>query len=258
MLIAVTAVCCTVSVYTKLAFIALLSVLACVDFIGAMKKANLKGSALIPSVAVALAVLSLLISHDYLVIIAVVAVLAILIKAVIRVDAPGAIAELCALVYPCSLLLVVAIAATSKIWISVFLIACVSTWICDAFALFGGLLFGKHRLAPKVSPKKSIEGAVSGALFSVFFAIPVFFILKHFEESGIYCPSLAVCIICSLICSSLGQFGDLAASVFKRYVGIKDYSNLIPGHGGVLDRLDSLLFSIPVAYLMLGFIYNRL
>ena len=125
-------------------------------------------------------------------------------------------------------------------------IACISTWVCDSFALFGGKRFGKHKLAPEVSPNKTVEGAICGAVSAVVAGIILFFVLKQW-----YPVNCLACALTALICSSFGQVGDLAASLIKRMAGLKDYSNLIPGHGGVMDRVDSLLFSIPSAYFCL-------
>ena len=105
--------------------------------------------------------------------------------------------------------------------------------------LFGGMLFGKHKVAPSVSPNKTIEGCICGALSSLLAGLAVYFILKASK----YIP-LHTCLVTAFIASSLGQIGDLAESLIKRM-------NLIPGHGGMLDRADSLLFSIPSAYFCL-------
>lgn len=110
----------------------------------------------------------------------------------------------------------------------------------DVFAYFSGYVFGKHKLSPKISPKKTIEGSIGGILGSVllcglfgYFLMPL--MLIH-------------CVIIGIIASVLSQIGDLTASIFKRKMGLKDYGNLIPGHGGVLDRIDSLLFTAPLIY----------
>ncbi len=110
----------------------------------------------------------------------------------------------------------------------------------DVMAYFSGYLFGKHKLCPVISPKKTIEGSVGGTLGSVilcgvfgYFLVPE--ILVH-------------CLIIGLLGGIISQFGDLTASIFKRKMGIKDYGNLIPGHGGVLDRFDSVLFTAPLVY----------
>ena len=112
----------------------------------------------------------------------------------------------------------------------------------DSFALFIGLLCGKHKMSPKISPKKSWEGAIAGLIFGT--AIPCVF--YHFVVSQI---TVKVVIITALL-SIFGQIGDLIFSKIKRENDIKDFSNLMPGHGGALDRLDSTLV-IFMAYLLL-------
>lgn len=162
-----------------------------------------------------------------------------------KLRGPGALATLAVLAYPVfPIVLIMRLTALPHgMWIPVFAIGCVSTWICDSFALFGGKLFGKHHIVPHVSPNKTLEGFISGAVCAALSGIGLYFALRaHFDVS------LAFCVISSLLASSLGQIGDLAASLIKRMSGFKDYSNLIPGHGGVMDRVDSLLFSIPTTY----------
>ena len=103
--------------------------------------------------------------------------------------------------------------------------------------------FGRHKLAPLVSPKKTIEGALCGALSSIVTGFIVWLIFRF-----TYPIPLWLCLVTSLLASSMGQIGDLAESLLKRMIGVKDFSNLIPGHGGMFDRADSLLFSIPTVY----------
>ncbi len=110
----------------------------------------------------------------------------------------------------------------------------------DIMAYFTGMAFGKHKLCPNLSPKKSIEGAVGGVLGSVLFCgIFAWFAMPDF---------LGICLIIGVFGSVVAQLGDLSASAFKRRMGIKDYGNLIPGHGGILDRFDSVLFTAPAVY----------
>ena len=110
--------------------------------------------------------------------------------------------------------------------------------ICtDTFAYFGGLLLGKHKLMPKISPNKTIEGSVIGSMVGTL--VPCFVYL-FFVNPDI---NIAVLIIISLTISLFGQLGDLLFSSIKRYFKIKDFSNLIPGHGGILDRFDSVLIA---------------
>ena len=131
-----------------------------------------------------------------------------------EVSGRGALYTLAGLTYPCVLFGILMVISVSRIWWQTLVLACASTWICDSAALFGGTRFGKHKLAPLVSP------------------IPFW-----------------VCMLTSFVASTMGQIGDLAESLLKRMIGVKDFSNLIPGHGGVFDRADSLLFSIPTVYL---------
>lgn len=150
--------------------------------------------------------------------------------------------------YPLSpILLMVYIALKDHLWAPVFLNAIVPAILSDTFALFGGSLFGKHKLAPHISPKKTVEGLISGLIFGTLSGFGVHYILVAFSRNLI--PLWAV-VIAAFFSAVSGAFGDLAASAIKREVGIKDYSNLIPGHGGVLDRVDSVLFSIPVCYMI--------
>jgi phosphatidate cytidylyltransferase len=114
-----------------------------------------------------------------------------------------------------------------------------SVWGCDTFAYFFGKAFGKHRLFERVSPKKSIEGAIAGLIGGIF----VFFLSKWIGLLGI---GNGLALISGIIVGTIGQMGDLVESWFKRDAGVKDSSALLPGHGGMLDRFDSLMFIAPV------------
>jgi phosphatidate cytidylyltransferase len=120
----------------------------------------------------------------------------------------------------------------------------------DMFAYFVGMKFGRHKLIPAVSPKKSVEGAIGGLVFGALFA-SVFGILTN--VFGPDFPVLFV-IVVSLVASALSQIGDLVASKFKRSYGIKDYSNLFPGHGGILDRFDSSMFVAMALFVLVSLI----
>ncbi|MDO4545582.1 MAG: phosphatidate cytidylyltransferase [Bacillota bacterium] len=110
----------------------------------------------------------------------------------------------------------------------------------DIMAYFSGYLLGKHKLCPKISPKKTIEGSVGGILGSVILSG----LFGYF-----FMPDILIhCLVIGLLGGIVSQFGDLTASIFKRKMGIKDYGNLIPGHGGILDRFDSVLFTGPMVY----------
>ena len=122
----------------------------------------------------------------------------------------------------------------------------ISSWICDTCAYAVGMVFGKHRLAPVLSPKKSVEGAVGGvlgsalvgALFAKLFLAPA-----SGSEQAVWAAALI-----GAMGAVISQVGDLAASAIKRNHEIKDYGKLIPGHGGIMDRFDSVLFTAPVIY----------
>lgn len=112
------------------------------------------------------------------------------------------------------------------------------TTITDTFALFTGSLIGKHKLCPKISPKKTIEGLVGGTIMGAFVAT-VFY--NTLISSTV--PLVTVIMLTFVLCL-IGQLGDLVFSSIKRYYDVKDFSNLIPGHGGILDRFDSLIFVV--------------
>lgn len=125
------------------------------------------------------------------------------------------------------------------------------TWATDTGAYAFGRMFGRHKLIPSVSPAKTIEGALGGLLISVLGAwLYVQFLLKPFAHLSMLPLSI---VAFGLIVGFVGQVGDLAESLLKRDAGVKDSSKLLPGHGGILDRFDSLLFVLPVAYLLLGY-----
>ena len=126
----------------------------------------------------------------------------------------------------------------------------IGSWLSDTVAYYFGKFFGKHKLCPKVSPKKTIEGSIGGFLGATLgcglFGIAV----------SSYVPQVSIIhfFLIGALCGIMGQFGDLVASSIKRFVGLKDYSNLIPGHGGILDRFDSILFNAVVVFYYLTFI----
>ena len=123
-----------------------------------------------------------------------------------------------------------------------------ASWGSDVFAYFIGKRWGKHKFT-KISPNKTIEGCVAGVLGAVISAIVYTIAINNIFALGI--NYLLVAII-TIILSLIGQIGDLAASSVKRYCEVKDFGELIPGHGGMLDRIDSVIFILPFAYILLG------
>ena len=114
----------------------------------------------------------------------------------------------------------------------------IGAFITDTFCYFSGMLFGKHKLIPRISPKKTIEGAIGGTLVCILAFIAYGAIVSKFTELNADYLALA---ITGLILAIVSQIGDLVASAVKRNYGIKDYGKLFPGHGGVMDRFDSLI-----------------
>jgi len=130
-----------------------------------------------------------------------------------------------------------------------YLLVFIGPWISDIFAYLCGRLFGKHKLIPEVSPKKTIEGSIGGIIFAAVAFVVYAFVIKSWfvpEASLTY----VVMAIAGAVISVISQIGDLSASAVKRHFGIKDYGWIFPGHGGVLDRFDSVLLTAPVLYMM--------
>lgn len=127
----------------------------------------------------------------------------------------------------------------------------IAAFATDTFAYFAGRFFGKRKLMPAISPKKTLEGAIGGALGCVLmtFLYGVYLKNSNFVSDV---PLIHFAVI-GLFCSIISQLGDWAASSIKRFAKIKDYGNLIPGHGGVLDRFDSILFTAPMVYFYFKF-----
>lgn len=123
----------------------------------------------------------------------------------------------------------------------------IPAWITDVCALYTGKTIGKHHFT-KISPNKTIEGCIGGTIGAILVTL-LYTIL--FNQIVDYKINYIVIGIAAFVLSIIGQIGDLAASSIKRYVGEKDFSNLIPGHGGMLDRIDSIIFIAPFAYLLL-------
>lgn len=129
------------------------------------------------------------------------------------------------------------------------------SWGCDTCAYCFGMLFGKHKMSPKLSPKKSVEGAVGGVIGAAVLTIIYGFIFKsnmHADVPYIFMMA-GICAAGALI----SMVGDLAASAIKRNFEIKDYGKLIPGHGGILDRFDSVIFTAPIIYYLCLYLISR-
>jgi phosphatidate cytidylyltransferase len=131
-----------------------------------------------------------------------------------------------------------------KIIISIFILI----WTNDTFAYIVGKAIGKHKLLEKISPKKTIEGFIGGLVFSIVASI---LISKYYIGAS----ATFIWIIIALIVSIFGTLGDLIESKFKRMAGVKDSGKIMPGHGGILDRLDSVIFVSPFVFLFYQILY---
>ena len=129
----------------------------------------------------------------------------------------------------------------------IVLLPLLAAWGADTCALFAGMLFGKHKLAPVVSPKKTVEGAVGGVVGGAVLVMLAALLMNTFLDLDM--PIWAAALLGG-VGAVMGEIGDLAFSVIKRQTGIKDYGHIFPGHGGVLDRFDSVLFVAPFAEIL--------
>ncbi len=132
----------------------------------------------------------------------------------------------------------------------------VGSWVCDTCAYFVGSFFGKHKLIPILSPKKTVEGAVGGVIGAVVVAVIYAFIVIRLRghEPGTRVTVIGGFAMLAMLTSVFSMIGDLTASAFKRHYGIKDYGDLIPGHGGILDRFDSVIVTAPLVYLVMNYL----
>ncbi|MBN2852883.1 MAG: phosphatidate cytidylyltransferase [Clostridia bacterium] len=131
-------------------------------------------------------------------------------------------------------------------WLLLFLI--IGAFITDIFAYYTGYLFGKHKIIPRISPKKTIEGSIGGLVFCLIFTFGYSILYKYITSDMI--PIYKIILI-GVLSGVLSQIGDWSASYIKRQLGVKDFGTIMPGHGGMLDRLDSILFLAPIIFLII-------
>lgn len=147
--------------------------------------------------------------------------------------------------YFLSTLLQIFLSENGKFYI---LIPMISAWSSDTLALFTGMAFGKHKLAPNISPKKTVEGSIGGVLGGIIGMLIFTYIVRTYFAFDF---SYVLAILIGVMGSVLGQIGDLSFSSIKRTYEIKDYGYIIPGHGGILDRFDSVIFVAPLVAMIL-------
>ncbi len=126
----------------------------------------------------------------------------------------------------------------------------IGAWATDTFAYFTGVAIGKTKILPKISPKKSLEGCIGGVLGCILAMV----LFGLYFKNVLAVPVIQFAIL-GLLCGIISQVGDWSASAVKRIAGVKDYGNIMPGHGGVLDRLDSILFVAPVVYFYINLVF---
>ena len=134
------------------------------------------------------------------------------------------------------------------------LIPVLSAWVVDAGAYFAGTFFGKHKLCPNISPKKTVEGAVGGIIVDIVVMLLCGVAFSQLYYGGAVGVNYPVLLLIGLFGSVLSIMGDLSFSLIKRSCHIKDFGQVIPGHGGILDRFDSVIFTAPFVYILVGFL----
>ena len=133
----------------------------------------------------------------------------------------------------------------------VYFLAFIIPWITDTFAYFCGRAFGKHKLIPDVSPKKTVEGSIGGTIFAILITLIYGFVIS---KATVAVPNYLGIAVVAFIVSLLSQCGDLIMSLIKRKFEIKDYGKIFPGHGGILDRFDSIIATAPFIYFLGEFV----
>lgn len=165
-----------------------------------------------------------------------------------------AIGVMCSLLVPFSLTTLVYQRDSHGVALGIFyvLISLGGAWLSDTGAYFAGRAFGRHKLAPNISPKKTIEGAVGGAVFAAVTMLFVAWIYASIASLlGVFVDIHYLKLLCIMpFLTALSILGDLSASVIKRQFGVKDFGSIMPGHGGVMDRFDSALTVAPLVYLI--------
>ncbi|EET58805.1 phosphatidate cytidylyltransferase [Marvinbryantia formatexigens DSM 14469] len=175
------------------------------------------------------------------------AILAVYVFTFPRYRAEQAMAAFFGIVYVCVMLSYIYLTRRMEDGAFLVWLIFICSWGCDTCAYCVGILIGKHKMSPVLSPKKSVEGAVGGVLGAALLgAIYAAIVGAHLEAEN---PVISYAVICAAG-ALISMIGDLAASAIKRNHDIKDYGTLIPGHGGILDRFDSVIFTAPVIYFL--------
>lgn len=167
--------------------------------------------------------------------------------------------SLAIIAYPTVPFAITLVASQNSAWLEIIPMTLASVWVCDSCALGFGKLLGKKKLAPVVSPNKTWAGAIGGSLSSILAGVGIYYLCTWLSSlsfiNSTFSYSIVQCIVIAFVLSIFGQFGDLAASLIKRSYGVKDYSHIIPAHGGVMDKFDGLSFAMPIAF-MFSYVFS--
>ncbi len=249
LIVVVTIGCLLLGRFTRVAFFLALAVVSAFEVQNVLFQAGLPASKCLPIVYIALHTLLCWVgaSVEWMTALLAGAVFAAMLWTVLKPErgAGFAMTNVFVLMWPFGFYAIIIHAAAQKAWMMPILLAVLGTWACDCMALVGGKYLGVHKMAPVVSPHKTWEGAIVGGLSSIVAGMLISWILGW----GFW-----VCVGTALVASTFGQVGDLTASLFKRMAGVKDYGHLMPEHGGIMDKMDSILFAIPAAYFFLRFV----
>lgn len=245
-IVVVTLTCVLLSRYTRIMFFLALAVVSAMELQDVLFKAGMTTSSMlmILYITVQAVLCGVGASLVWMVALFAAAAFAAVLWAVLKPERGGsfASANLFVLMWPFLFYAIILHAAASRSWLIVLTLSVLGTWACDSMALVGGKYLGAHKLAPVVSPNKTWEGAVVGGVSAALAGMLI---------SLLFGWSFGMCVSTAFIASCFGQVGDLVASLFKRMAGVKDYGNVLPEHGGIMDKMDSILFSIPAAYFWL-------
>lgn len=243
--------CMYISRYTSVLFFLFCGCVACWEIANAMHVMSIRSSpwpACILLILLSVAMLAKLPISWSIIALSIDVILVLAYALVYHVGYENVLGTLAIFLYPMLFFLLFIYAGEMELAhrLPILSVVIVATSICDIGAYFFGRWFGKHKLAPTVSPNKTIEGSVAGLITGTLSGIAIYFALRPLIQIEL---PLLLYLIASFMSSLVGELGDLCASMIKRQAGIKDYGKLLPGHGGIMDRADSILFSLPVVLL---------
>ena len=234
--------------YTSVLFFTVLGCLACWEMAEALHAMKIRSSpwpACILLVLLSAAMLSKLPSAWSIIALGIDVILVLAYALFYRVGYENVLGTLAIFLYPMLFFLLFAYVGEMELEhrLPILSVVIVAASLCDIGAYFIGRWFGKHKMAPEISPKKTIEGSIGGLVVGTLSGIGIYFALRPLLNVEL---PLLLFLIASFLCSVAGEIGDLCASMIKRQANIKDYGKILPGHGGIMDRADSLVFALPV------------